>query len=186
MWPCFNIFSTYPHPKTRTIKKHTHGKNPSLPVNGVENPESFCWGRDGWISPPCLVGFPQLRNPKKRDNHPIWITQYGSNWVGEKTTSVGLFFYGWVCFVCGFLLSICGRVSYLDNFVSAPDFDRRHPSGTMVGNCWDVFLGRGFEHHLLSLIFPQRTGFWSSKKWKIIRANMWEKKTSDLKMKKTI
>jgi len=56
------------------------------------------------------------------------------------------------------------KVSYLDNFVEAPDFDRRHPSGTMVGNCWDVFFGRGFEHHLLSLIFPQRTGLWRSQK----------------------
>ena len=55
-------------------------------------------------------------------------------------------------------------MSYLDNFVKAPDFDRRHPSA----KGWKLlgfFFGRGFEHHLLSLIFPQRTGLWRSKKW---------------------
>ena len=110
MWPVFNIFSTYPHPKTRTIKKHTHCKNPSLPVNGVENPESFCWGRDGWISPPFLVGFPQLRSPKKAATIIQFdLRQYGSNWVGEKTTSVGLFFIVLFFFCVWILLSICGR-----------------------------------------------------------------------------
>ena len=122
MWPCFNIFSTYPHPKTRTIKKHTHGKNPSLPVNGVENPESFCWGRDGWISPPCLVGFPQLRNPKRAGQSSnltcAFMVRIG---LVKKPPALGCFFMvGCVFFGSSFFLCVdfvvhLWEVSYLDN-----------------------------------------------------------------------
>lgn len=101
---------------------------------------------------------------KRRDNHPIWLAHYCSNGLVKKPPALGCVLLLGVVFCFIFCPFVEGELP--GQCFPAPDFDRRHPSGTMVGKLLGCFfLSRGFEHHLLSLIFPQRTGFGLSKKW---------------------
>ena len=161
------MFPPYPHPKTRTKKKHTHGKNPSLTVNGVENPESFCWGRDGWISPPfCRVS--STSEPQKAGQSSNLTCAYGSNGLVKKPPALGCFLLLGVIFLVIFffcvwiLLSICELESYLDND-KAPDFDRRRKfaNGWKLLGCFFLprFWTSSFESYLSS-----KDGVWAFKK----------------------
>lgn len=115
-----------------------------------------------------FAGFPQLRNPKKRDNHPIWLAhmvQMGW-WKNHQRWVV---FYCWVWFFWFYfffcvwiLLSICELESYLDND-KAPDFDRRRKfaNGWKLLGCFFLprFWTSSFESYLSS-----KDGVWAFKK----------------------
>ena len=83
----------------------------------------------------------------------------------KKPPAVGLFFYGWVWFFLVLFFVHVWKVSYLDNVFQHLILIEDTQAEQGLETVGMFFLGRGFEHHLLSLIFPQRTGLWRSKKW---------------------
>ena len=182
MWPCFNIFSTYPHPKTITKKKHTHWKTLPYPlmVWKILNPFVGA-GMVGfhllfWLD---FLNFETLKSGTIIHFDLRIIVQMG--WF--KTTSVALFFIVGCGFFLFYFLSICGRWvtwTMLKHLILIED-----TQAPMVGNCWVVFLAEVLNiiFWVLSFLKGQGCGFQKDGMVvfkKKIREKVWEKK-----MKKT-